>query len=187
MAVTFRIENNFANSGSKLRSIARRAEVRALNAAIRSARTEVSRFITEQAPLKAKDIKKRLFERTAKTRNAAAPAAALNVKVDFVPLFWFGARSKKVKTSAGPRTGATAVIRGARQIVPGGFVATMPNGKEALFSRKSNSRLPIKQLFSTEVKTLLDSNPAFLAGVEARAREAARKGFDEQFKFLSSR
>jgi hypothetical protein len=69
------------------------------------------------------------------------------------------------------------VNRGKRTLIPGAFIATMPNGHKGVFKRLGKGRLPIKELLgSRPVDALLHEGET--DAVAARGG----KSFDETFQ-----
>lgn len=177
-------EKNFATLTPQIRRVVRKSTIHALNSTIIGVRRDVQQVITDGLGLKRKDIIKRLWIWKAE---ASHIQASLEVNGGRIPLYLFGARSIKVKSARGKRTGATVMIKGARQLVAGGFLAEMKSGKMGVFSRRGGERLPIKQLFSNEVADFLKSNAGFLPRIKAEAEQNMQKNFERDYLFYYAR
>lgn len=136
----------------KLRS----AGVRALNKTGTQLRSEVAKELAAEEQLNPTFIRKRisLFKASAQRL-----AVYMNVRGEVlgVPLIAFRPRKKKVKSNRGVRTGVTVVIDGQRQLVPGGFIATMKSGRKGIYQRITQASLPIKEMFGRKISELLRS------------------------------
>lgn len=172
-----------------------RAILRSLNRTISSVRTMVQREITEKTGVKKKDIMPRLFIHRAERSNQAAALKSLGRGV---PLVLFGARRVRIQSDRGKRFGVSAMVKGQRQVIAGGFLAEMPNGKVGVFARKdvtrsrkgkprSSPELPIKQLFSSEVQDLIRSDTGFLSRVKRYGHDTFEKNFAADYKFFADR
>lgn len=165
-----------------------RAILRSLNRTITSVRTHVAREITDQTGIKRKDIMPRLFIHRAERGNRSAALKSLGRGV---PLIMFGARTVKVKSGSGGfsrghakyRLGVTGLVKGQRQLIPGAFMATMRSGKEGVWERKGDARLPIRQLFSSDVQDMIRSQTGFLPKVTRYAEETFDKNFAADYSF----
>lgn len=162
-----------------------KAIVRAANRTAPSVRLFVQKAASERFKLKRKTIVDRAFlmKATRETKYARLDLSPLRN----IPRVYFGARPKKVKTPVGPRQGVTAFVNGGRVQIPGAFLATMPNGKVGVFERKGASRLPIKQLFGTEMRDLFEKDAGFLNSLQGHTREVFGKNFEADFAYFISR
>ncbi|OFZ54966.1 MAG: hypothetical protein A2428_03065 [Bdellovibrionales bacterium RIFOXYC1_FULL_54_43] len=178
--IKIELEKNFDNLGPRMRKVVERATVRSLNIAIKSVRSQVQKAITEGVGVKRKDIIKRLWIFPA---DSGRLEAALNVNGAGVPLFKFDAKRTKVKTTRGVRYGVTAMIKGGRTFIPGGFLAEMKSGKVGVFERTGTDRLPIRQMFSNEVTDFLKNNSGFLPRIKDDANRKLQQNFDRDYLF----
>lgn len=162
-----------------------RAHRRAVNRTIGSVRTFVSKELVEKTGLRKKDILPRLWMHKADTKNQ--PAALTRVGKG-MPLYLFKAKPKKVQTSRGQRIGVTAMVKGQRQFIQGGFLATMhSNGKIGVWERRADKRFPIKQLFSNEIQDIIRSDSGFLPKVKAYAEGVFKKNFEADYAYFLSK
>jgi hypothetical protein len=119
----------------------RRASVRAMNRAVKSANALMARLIGADMGLKSSDVKHglRVWE-----ANVNSPSAGLAAKLKRVPLTTFGA--KQFKAGVRYKLGS----RGTRTLA-GGFMATVGGGHVGVFKRVGKTRLPIKQRFGPSI------------------------------------
>jgi hypothetical protein len=168
--------------GGKLRRAAEKAAVRAANRTIITTRAELQREISEKLQIKRKDLIGRFHvDKASKDQ----PVARLIVFGRGIPLFRFAARKITVQTSKGKRTGATAMINGQRQVVPGGFIAQMASGKVGVFARRGDRRLPIEELTTNNVLDLLNRDQSLLGRIKAGAQATMKKNFERDFNYFS--
>lgn len=104
-----------------------------------------------------------------------------------IPLAAFSPKSKKVKTARGRRIGVTILIGGNRELVPGGFLATLKSGKVGVFQRVGSERLPIKQMFAKQLSDLFHNTSGLPAATKTFANEIFRKSFKRDFEFYKSK
>lgn len=161
-----------------------RAIVRSLNRTVSSVRTLVAREIVDKTGMKKKDIMPRLFINKAERSNADASLVSLG---NGLPLALFGAKRIRVSSNRGKRYGVTALVRGTRQVIPGAFLATMKSGKTGVWERVGSDRLPIRQLFSSDVQDFIRSDTGFLSRVKTFAKESFDKNFASDYEFYAER
>lgn len=182
--ITIKIERSLLERiKNPMQRVLDRAILRSLNRTITSVRVFVAKDITDQTGIKRKDIMPRLFIYRAERGNRAA---ALKNLGRGVPLILFGARRVRVRTDRGRRYGVSALVKGKRQIIPGGFLAEMRSGKQGVWERKGDERLPIRQLFSTEVQDMIRSDTGFLPKVKRYAEETFDKNFAADYEYFAA-
>ena len=176
------IDSGFLKDTSKL---AARATSSAINKTMKTVRSRVATEAAEQLKIKKGVVMKRLFLRGAQRTRLESTLSLFGAKV---PLASFGARSVNVRGASGKkRKGVTVVVRGVRQRVDGGFLATMPNGKVGVFMRKGEDRLPIKELFSNDLKAMLTAGTGFLSSIQGFARETLKKNYIREKQYFLTR
>lgn len=131
------------------------------NTALRRVQTEASRRVRAERNLKAKFVKSRLSMRFPSGRGVHSGRERLRWELGFggkgVPLIDYkGTRQTK--------RGVSVNVSGRREIIKGAFIATMDSGHRGVFVRAGESRLPIRELFSTRVSDVA-LNPGFIPGV----------------------
>jgi hypothetical protein len=169
---------------SNVRKAGYRAAVRAANRTISAVRTRVLAVITDSLGLKKKDAAKAVFVRNA-TRSTEE--ASLTIRSRGIALSKFSPRKVKVDSARGRRIGVSVSIKGVRQLVPGGFLVSLDNGKTGIFERKGADRLPIRQLFSSPIAEYIRNDSAFLSGLQQYARETYVKNFEKDFEFFKQK
>jgi hypothetical protein len=142
------VSAEFTKAFNGIDAAIKQGTARALNRALSSTRTKVTRAIREQTGLKTAVIKTRIREAKA-NRNKLSVVLALATKVG-VSLAEFAPRVKKVMSAAGKRFGVTVKIgQQARQLVPGGWLATVKSGKQLVLARKGKAQYPTVALRTT--------------------------------------
>lgn len=182
------VEKQIKNFSSKLSGpLLRKAVGRSLNRTIVSTRKVASQEIRKEVKIKAGDLKKRLaIQRIKRGAKLNEMRAKLIMFGGGIPMVKLGARSKRVRTSRGRRLGVTAVLRGQRRIVEGGFLAKTKSGYTGVFARTGRGRYPIKQLYSGEMADLVQS-PKFLKKLEKHAGDFYAKQFDREMQYQIDR
>jgi hypothetical protein len=140
-------KNPFKKAFLGVNSAIKQGTARALNRALSSTKTKVTRALREETGLKTEYIQRRLRARKAK---AAVLDIILGIAIKFdVALSRFSPKEKKVRVrpKGGKRTrvyqGATVKVgKGSRELVPGGFM--LPN-TEVVMQRQGEARYPTKQ------------------------------------------
>lgn len=141
MAAPVRVRVHYA-AGSVRQGIAR-----ALNRAIMSVRTQVTRAVASNVGIKQALVRDRIRIQEARPERLEA---RLELRGRRLPLTAFGARQT--------RRGVTYRLKGGKGLVPGGFLATMASGHRGVFVRKAPTRsraglrrgapaLPIREAF----------------------------------------
>jgi hypothetical protein len=164
-------------------SVLRQATVKSLNRALGSTRTEASRIAQAELSMKRTEALKNLLFTIAKQPSLEAK---IRIGGRGISLMAFSPKKVRVQTKRGRRIGVSILVKGVRQIVPGGFLATMPNGKRGVFARKGQAQYPIKQLFS-KVSPLADLLATRTPKLQQVAEAAFRKNFDHDFSFYAQK
>lgn len=144
----------------------KKAAVRALNRTITQAKTAAKREMVKQYSFKSSNI-----ESTMKVFRAypGRVQAAVTSRGRRTRLINMGARQTK--------RGTSVKVSRQRKIIKGAFIAEMKNGSIGVFSRTSNKRLPIKQLYTIAIPE------AFTAETVAESmRQTVRQRFMERFR-----
>lgn len=135
-----------------------KTEIKNMNNAVKKATTSAStktaaqgltfakRTIREDYNIKAADLGKVMKKTKAyKGRHASIIATGRGIA-----LSKFRARQLKKGVSV-------SVKKGTRKLLPGRFIATMKSGHKGVYTRKSKTRLPIKELYGPGAATLFGS------------------------------
>jgi hypothetical protein len=166
----------------------KRVVTKTLNKTAQSVRAEIVRSIRSEVAIKAGDLRKRVYARN--VSRTGAPSAVLSSFVVVyprgIPLIDLGARPKVVRTMRGKRIGVTAMVGGTRKPIPGGFIATTRSGNRGVFVRKGDTRLPIKQLYSSEISEHMNK-PTFQNNIDRFAIDRFETIFDQEFRFANRR
>jgi hypothetical protein len=135
------------------------------SSALRAMKSEASKRIRQDRPLKVKWVNRLLFVRIPKKGGelvwhlGAAPAP--------VPAIAFPTRQTKAGVSV-------EVNRGRRTLIKGGFLATMKSGHKGVFIRDGKKRLPISEEYTGRISELFaEASPL----VQARGVEVFRSTF----------
>ncbi len=162
-----------------------RAAVRALNTTVRAVREEARRVIEDKLKVKLKrgDLKSKLQMKIATTRKKQA---TLLIVDRGTPLIRFSAKRVIVQTPRGRRIGFSVEVKGKRELAAGAFRITMKSGKQGLFARTTKARLPIEQLFSSEVGDLF-KDLSVVARIKAFAVDTFNKNFEREYKYYLSK
>jgi hypothetical protein len=156
--------NNVAKVFRSIESGVKRAHIRAINRAGKSAFSATSKFIRDTYNIKKEDL-----DKFAKFTNATLrrPMGQLIVNRKAIPLIKFGAKFPKVKK--GKARGVHATIKkGNRQVWKNAFIASMPTGHRGVFIRKTEKYLPIKELWGP-------------SGMDLFGSEIAQKQLEEKY------
>jgi hypothetical protein len=155
-----------------------RAAVRALNRAIDSGKTAMSRDIAQDTGLKVGEVKAALPVRKA-TRDRLEAAFAATLKR--IPLIHFRARGPE--PSRGRGRGVSYGLPGGRSRVANAFIAQMASGHRGVFKRKGSKRLPVVELYGPSLGHVFAKyRPAGMA----RTREAFSAAFDHELARLTA-
>ena len=153
---------------------AMRGAIRAMNRAIASGRTAMTRDIARDTGLKVGDVKQALPIREASLTQAEA---AFGAGLKRMPLIHFKARGPE--PSRGKGRGVTYALTGSRNRVPNAFIATMTSGHRGVFKRIGTKRLPIVELYGPSLGHVFAKyRPAGLA----RTREAFDTAFAHEWE-----
>jgi len=154
------------------------AVVRALNRTATTVRAEAARDIHEEyAGLKISAIKDRIDIQKA---TKVTLRTIISVSGRPIPIVEFDAR----QTAAG----VTVKVKGARKLLRGAFIATMPSGHIGVFYRRGFAghragRLPIDQVFSISLPTAFSNKKVFDAVVRA-AKERFPAALAQEARYL---
>lgn len=123
------------------------AVANATNRAIAKGRTTISKEITSEFTIKAKDVKatlslqKATVSRLGGLVKSAAPVTTL-IRFKTTP---------KTVTKKRPAALKVAVKKGGYKTLPGAFIAQTKSGHIGVFERSKESRLPIKQMMGPSI------------------------------------
>lgn len=177
-----------------------KAIVRALNRALDSSQTAANREIRKTYNVKARAVSAAMKKRRA-TSGSKNPVAILELSGTRIALIEFAARKKWVKTRRGRRqeVSVQVLVRGARKVVQGGFIATRTytqtnphsgasydQAHTMVFKREGKGRYPIRTLRSVSIPQAF-LNKSVLAAVQAVSIESFDKNYRQQLRFLGSR
>ena len=140
----FRAEYKASSVGRAFRSLkasSPRIQMRALNRAVATTKTNVSRAVSKDMGLKVGTVKKAMIVTKAKLNQLSASIAA---SLKRVPLIDFGAKGPE--PSRGRGRGVTAKTGGARKRYPHAFITSVGSGHRGVFERRGDTRLPIREL-----------------------------------------
>jgi hypothetical protein len=182
--IEIKIEKRFEVLSPKMRKVIEKATVNSLNHTANQMRKMLQQEITNILGIKRKDLIKRLYVFRA-DRDKLRSGIELNG--GGISLFKFDAKKIKVQSNKGKRIGATAMIKGVRTLIPGGFLAEMKSGKTGVFQRAGEKRLPIKEMFSNEVTDLFKSNPGFLSRVKEDGNKKLQLNIEQDYAFYYSK
>lgn len=157
------------------------AVVRALNRTATTVRAEAARDIhLEYDGLKISDIKDKIAIRQA-TR--ITQRVVISVSGRPIPIIQFDARQT--------RLGVTVKVKGARKLLRGAFIATMPSGHQGVFYRRGVAgarapRLPIDQVFSISLPVAF-SNKKVMDAVVRAAKQRFPTALAQETNYLKIR
>lgn len=164
-----------------------RASARALNRAVTSMRLEASKRVREIVKIKAGEVNAALVIDKAKAKETLVDqAATMVVKPKPIPLYAFSPTVRKIKTARGVRLGVTVKVKDVRKIVTGAFIATVGAGHTGIFKRKTDDRLPIKELFSTSVLDIFKDD-FFVRRLLIYGQQKFKENFDRELKYELSK
>jgi hypothetical protein len=146
--------------------IEKKAAVRALNRTITQAKTAAKREMVKQYSFKSSTV-----EATMRIFNAhpGRIEATLNSK---------GRRTRLINMAARQTKKGTSVkVSRQRKIIKSAFIAEMKNGSIGVFSRTSNKRLPIKQLYTIAIPEAMGAQI-----VSDSMRKTVREKFMDRFQ-----
>jgi len=112
----------------------------ALNRTADQARTEAGREIRERYNFKAREVSATFSIRRAR---GSQLDVVIRSRGRRTPLIKMAALQKKA--------GVQVKVTKQRRLLPGTFIATMPNGNIGVYERKGKGRLPIQQLYTIAI------------------------------------
>jgi hypothetical protein len=154
----------------RLQQNAPAAFARALNRAIGSANTVMTREVSNDTGLKVSDVRDRIGTHLADPTHLVAQ---LTASVTPVPLFAYGARGPE--PSRGKGHGVTSRLKGGAQRYPRAFIATMKSGHKGVFERLNAAQAGASRRLGAEFrgmkrKSALDRFQAAVAGAKTAGR-----------------
>lgn len=156
----------------KLKTRAPVAQARAMNRAIGSARTVVTRLVAADMGLKASDVRAKLEIREATPARLVATLFASPKRLGVIA---FGAKGPT--PSRGRGRGVTARTRARRY--PHAWIGQV-GGHTAVLERKGRARLPIHELFNVSIAHVADKK---MPEGQARAIEAYQTNIQHEMRF----
>lgn len=169
------------------REITDKAVPRALNKLAEQAKTLSSKEIRSAGyTIKAKTVKEQIVIVKA---TASTMTAIVKVRGKPVPLMEFNARQTKA--------GVSVKVKGARKVIKGAFIATMPTGHVGVFTRTPSSRykrvrkgtktqwtqLPIKELYGPSLPAIW-SNQVIQAALLKMIKQKFPEVLRHEIEFL---
>lgn len=139
---------------------------RAINRSTESARTAAITGVRDQYTAKAKTIRDTIKITKANQSNLQAKITSIGS-----PLRLYNFKVTPKKPSPKRTTPITVEVKkGSKKSLPGAFVAKVKNGNVGVFSRVSDARLPIKQLYGPAVPIMMNNN-SVVDAVTKKAQE----------------
>ena len=143
---------------------------RALNAGIRTIRTQAAKVARKELGVKSSLLKRRLWEHKASAKQLRAVLIGGSVG-------WpVGAVATRYRPTA---TGVEVRIGRHRLHVEGGFEATMPTGYTSAWTRRGRARLPLREARTDSVTEVIERAAALpaitQAGRESMSKRIARE------------
>jgi hypothetical protein len=148
------------------------AVARALNRTVRTVRTHASRDVAKDMGIAKGDVMKAM---TLKDATRFTLKALVSVFGRRMPLSRFRARQT--------RRGVTYRLPGGRDLLPGGFIATMRSDHEGVFLRRRKARLPIDEKFGPSVPYVF-AKAKITDALKRLARSTFSKNLERETKFL---
>jgi hypothetical protein len=186
MGMTVRFTTDSPAMVARLRKKAPLAQMRALNRAMASASTAMTRAVAADLGIKQGRVKDRIRIEQATT---ARLRARIYANAKRLPLIEFGARGPE--PSRGRGRGVTVKsASGGRSTIPNAFIATVGSGRHrGVFTRASKGsddargrkRLPIRELFGPSIWNVFKKLEHI--GIE-RGREQLIKNLQSEFRFV---
>jgi hypothetical protein len=178
-----RVENALSQLASDLQD---KAIMRAVNKTADAAKTATSREIRAQGyNIKAAAISKSLHIRRATRHDLEA---VIEVTGKPIPLINYGARQVG--------RGVSVQVKNGRKIIPGAFIATMPNGHRGVFVRVGKghkkvmrggravwSGLPIRELWGPSIPTAA-ANEAVQSALASTIRDKYARLLAHEIRFI---
>lgn len=168
--ISIQVNHNIDEITRMLQSLSsdmeKKAAVRALNRTITQAKTAAKREMVKQYSFKSSNV-----ESTMRIFNARPGRieATLNSRGRRTRLINMGARQTK--------RGTSVKVGKQRKIIKSTFIAEMKNGSIGVFSRTSNKRLPIKQLYTIAIPEAFSAE-----AVADTMRKTVREKFMDRFR-----
>lgn len=170
----------------KVKDVNVRATYRALNKAASKTNTKLNRYMQKDLGVKAKDIRKRIYQKKASSKSLEA-YVSIGTKYGF-GLHVFSPRIKVVKKGNGKKArkyNGVAIkipVEGGRFFVPKAFMAVMPRGKKSLVvARRGKTRLKIDM----QTKDVTEIAKKYQASLTTFMQEDFKKQFSDQLKALT--
>jgi len=120
--------------------------------ALRTMRTEATRYVRGRKQIKAREIRKALSLRFPTVSEISGLEWTMYVKSIPIPMVEYPHRQVRKGVSVGINRGSS------RKLVKSAFVATMKSGHQGIFLRRGKARLPIDELFSSKVRDAFNDN-----------------------------
>jgi hypothetical protein len=138
--------------------------------ALRKMRTTSTQTIRFRKRIKLKAINDQLVLTYPKTKELEAMLWRMDVKGTRIPVSAFNPRQVQAGVSVGINAGKRKTIKHA-------FIATMKSGHTGVWVREGNSRLPIRELYTTRVADLF-GDAGMVPAVIAQTLRAFNATFD---------
>lgn len=145
-----------------------RAQIRAINRGIRSARTVGAREVARDLGLRVGDARDRLELTTARPGRPEGRIAASRKRI---PLIRFKGTSGP-EPSRGKGKGVRSGLKGGTKRIVDAFIATMRSGHRGVYRRRGRGRLPIVELKGPSIFEVATKK---IPAMAERAREATSK------------
>jgi hypothetical protein len=173
----------------QLVSVIRSANRRALNRSISPIRVLATRMAADKLGIKKKDSLRRIF-----INQATPQRERVSIKFSARPLpfafFRAGSKSVSVPLKGGKRTvkrkAATALVFGQREIIPGGFLATMSNGHKAVLARIGKGQYPLYEKKTDQMVHFFGQSTSFNT-ISTDMTERFKREFGIAFGYLLAR
>lgn len=156
---------------------ARRALVSSLNRTIIGVRTDTKRQVSKAYFVKVSDASRTMSIIKAGPKHLQA---TLRSEGNVIPLIDFRVSPKR-PTNPPPKGGIKVKVKrnGAAHILKHAFIAEMWNGHVGVFERERKSSLPIHQLFSAAIPSMV-KDPKTLAEIQKSAFDRLGKALDHE-------
>lgn len=168
--ISIQVNHNIDEITQLLRLISsdveKKAAVRALNRTITQAKTAAKREMVKQYSFKSSNVESTMRIFNAHSGNIEAKLTSR------------GRRTRLIEMAARQtKRGTTVKVSKQRKLIKSAFIAQMRNGSIGVFSRTSNKRLPIKQLYTIAIPEAMGSDI-----VVESMRKTIRERFMDRFK-----
>lgn len=178
MAIGMQVRHDLGEAAGLLRNLdklQRKAAISALNRTGQQVRTAANRKIREQYSFKASVVSRSL--KVARSQFARLEVSVLSQ----------GRRVQVIDASARQtRRGVTVRIGKQRKLIRGAFIATMKSGHVGVFSRRTNKRLPIGEIYTIAIAEAFGSTPV-VATMRLKASEVFIPRFEHELGRLAAR